>query len=131
MKHDIIRRADLERELLKEYSQVVSNRAKHPEEMGYSWQVEELDKILKIAKKIPAISDERIIILPEEIRVGSRVYEIYRFMDEGAWEVDVHRFRLEDIPKMGKTVFTTMEDAEKAIKSAKERGIKRPEELLQ
>lgn len=117
MKHDIIRRADLERELLKEYSQVVSNRAKHPEEMGYSWQVEELDKILKIAKKIPAISDERIIILPEEIRVGSRVYEIYRFMDEGAWEVDVHRFRLEDIPKMGKMVFTTMENAEKAIKA--------------
>lgn len=60
MNHDIIRRADLERELLKEYSQVVGNRAKHPEEMGYSWQVEELDKILKIAKKIPAISDERI-----------------------------------------------------------------------
>lgn len=56
MNHDIIRRADLERELLKEYSQVVSNRAKHPEEMGYSWQVEELDKILKIAKKIPGAS---------------------------------------------------------------------------
>ena len=71
MNNDIISRAELEKELLKEYSQVVSDRAKYTEELGYSWQVEELDKVLGIVRKIPAIPDERIIALPEGVKPGS------------------------------------------------------------
>lgn len=118
MNNDIISRAELEKELLKEYSQVLSDREKHPEGAGHHWQIEELDKVLKIVRNIPEIPDERIVVLPEGVKPGTRVYEIYRFLGKGAWEVDVHQFRLEDIPKMGKTVFTSMEQAENAIKSA-------------
>ena len=118
MSNDIISRAELEKELLKEYSQTLSDQQKHPEEPGYNWKIEELDKALKIAREIPKIPDERIVVLPEGVKPGTRVYEIYRFWGKGAWEVDVHQFRLEDIPKMGKTVFTSMEQAENAIKIA-------------
>ena len=80
-----------------------------------------LDKALKIAREIPKIPDERIVVLPEGVKPGTRVYEIYRFLGKGAWEVDVHQFRLEDIPKMGKTVFTSMEQADNAIERAKKK----------
>lgn len=130
MNNDIISRAELEKELLKEYSQVLSDREKHPEGAGHHWQIEELDKVLKIVRNIPEIPDERIVVLPEGVKPGSRVYEIFRFMDEGGWEIDVHNFRLEDIPKWGKTVFGTREEAEKADEAAQERGIKSIEELL-
>ena len=130
MNNDIISRAELEKELLKEYSQTLSDQQKHPEEPGYSWKIEELDKVLKIAREIPKIPDERIVVLPEGMKTGSRVYEIFRFLDEGSWEIDVHNFRLEDIPKWGKTVFGMKVQAENAIECAKKRGIKCEKELL-
>lgn len=65
MNNDIISRAELEKELLKEYSQALSNQQKHPEEPGYGWKIEELDKVLKIAREIPKIPDERIVVPPE------------------------------------------------------------------
>ena len=74
MSNDIISRAELEKELLKEYSQTLSDRQKHPEEPGYSWKIEELDKVLKIAREIPKIPDERIAVLPEGVKPGTHVY---------------------------------------------------------
>lgn len=54
--------------------------------------------------------------------VGTIVYEPYQFMGEGAWEIDVHKIRLEDLEKIGKTVFLTREDAEAALKELEGAG---------
>lgn len=62
---------------------------------------------------------ERLIILPCDI--GSKVYEIYQFLGEGAWEIEEHKIRLEDLENIGETVFLTREDAEAAI-SDKRKG---------
>ena len=40
---------------------------------------------------------------------------IYRFLDEGAWEIEEHKIRLEDLGHIGETVFLTREEAEAAI----------------
>lgn len=56
----------------------------------------------------------RLLKLPCDI--GQRVYEIYRFLDYGAWEIDVHEVRLEDLDKIGRTVFLTRKEAEAAVK---------------
>ncbi len=61
---------------------------------------------------------ERLIILPCDI--GSRVYEVYQFLGEGAWEIEEHKIRLEDLEKIGKTVFLTRGEAEAVIKTRKE-----------
>lgn len=50
--------------------------------------------------------------------VGTTVYEIYQFLGEGAWEIDVHRIRLEDLENIGKTVFLSRGEAEAAIRRA-------------
>lgn len=56
--------------------------------------------------------------------------KIYRFLDEGAWEISIHKLRFEDIQKIGKTVFPSIEQAENAIESVEKRGIKCEKELL-
>lgn len=56
----------------------------------------------------------KLLKLP--VPAGSLVYEPYRFMGEGAWEIDVHKIRLEDLEKIDKTVFLTREEAEDALK---------------
>ena len=80
---------------------------------------EVMSSVLRIVDEQSTVSDERIIILPEGVKPGNRVYEIYRFLGKGAWEVDVHQFRLEDIPRMGRTVFASMKEAENAIERRK------------
>ena len=50
------------------------------------------------------------------VPIGSLVYEPYQFMGNGAWEIDAHKIRLEDLDKIGKSVFLTMEEAEAALK---------------
>lgn len=50
------------------------------------------------------------------MKPGNREYEIFRYLDEGGWEIGVRNFRLEDIPKWGKTVFGTREEAERPMK---------------
>lgn len=113
MSDDIISRSELIEELRKEYARAAADQIKYPERQ------EEIERVLEIVRGIPKIANDRIIILPEGIKPGDRAYEIYRFCGEGAWEVDVHQLRLEDIPRMGRTVFTTMEDAKNAIEDAK------------
>ena len=61
----------------------------------------------------------KLIMLPCDI--GSKVYEIYQFLGEGAWEIEEHKIRLEDLEKIGKTVFLTREEAE-AVISEKRKG---------
>ena len=56
----------------------------------------------------------KILKLPCEI--GERVYKIYRFLDEGAWEIDEHKIKLEDLAVIGETVFLSREEAEAKIK---------------
>ena len=62
----------------------------------------------------------KLIMLPCEI--GSRVYEIYQFLGEGAWEIEEHKIRLEDLEKVGKTVFLTREEAETALEQRRKEG---------
>lgn len=72
-------------------------------EIVYEWKgykdLEEQGKLLKL----PAAA-------------GSLVYEPYQFMGDGAWEIDVHKIRLEDLDNIGKTVFLAREEAEAALK---------------
>lgn len=63
--------------------------------------------------------EEQGLLLKLPCKVGQQVYEIYRFLDEGAWEIDVHKIKLEDLDKIGKTVFLTQAEAEEALKSMK------------
>lgn len=55
----------------------------------------------------------KLMKLPCEI--GHRVYMIYQFCREGTWEIEEHKIKLEDLDKIGKTVFLTRPDAEQAL----------------
>lgn len=57
-------------------------------------------------------------------------YHKPRGAGKGAWEIGIHKLRFEDIQKMGKTVFPSIKQAEKAIEIAEKRGIKCEKELL-
>ena len=59
----------------------------------------------------------RLVELPCD--VGTRVYKIYRFCGVGAWEIEVHNIKLEDLAEIGKTIFFTREEAKKAIEARK------------
>ena len=60
--------------------------------------------------------EEQNKLLKLPVPVGSLVYEPYQFMGEGAWEIAVHKIRLEDLDKIGKSVFLTREEAEASLK---------------
>ena len=71
----------------------------------------------KLAEYETAEEEGRLVVLP--CKVGTRVYEIYQFCGYGAWEIEEHKIKLEDLDKIGKTVFPTREEAEKALKEMK------------
>ena len=71
----------------------------------------------KLYKYETAEEEGRLMVLP--CKVGTRVYEIYQFCGCGAWEIEEHKIKLEDLDKIGKTVFLTEEEAEKALKEIK------------
>ena len=76
-------------------------------------------KLVSQLKEYKELEEQgRLLELP--CAVGSRVYELYQFMGEGPWEIDVHIIRLEDLEKIGKTVFLTPEEAEATLKELKE-----------
>lgn len=60
--------------------------------------------------------EEQNKLLKLPCAVGTMIYEPYQFMEEGAWEIDIHKIRLEDLDKIGKSVFLTREAAEAALK---------------
>ena len=47
--------------------------------------------------------------------MGTTVYEIYKLCEDADWDIDHHKIRLEDLCKIGKTVFLKLEDAEEEI----------------
>ena len=61
-----------------------------------------------------AEEEGRLVVLP--CKIGTRVYEIYQFCGCGAWEIEEHKIKLEDLDKIGKTVFLTEEEAEKELR---------------
>ena len=73
-----------------------------------------LKAIQKLGEYETADEEGRLVVLP--CKVGIRVYEIYQFCGYGAWEIEEHKIKLEDLDKIGKTVFLTREEAEKALK---------------
>lgn len=81
-----------------------------------------LDRNRWIAKKCDgyARAEDQGKLLKLPTPVGSLVYEPYQFGGEGAWEIDVHRISLEDLDKIGKTVFLTREEAEATLKDSTE-----------
>ena len=68
----------------------------------------------RLRKYETAEEEGRLVVLP--CKVGIRVYEIYQFCGYGAWEIEEHKIKLEDLDKIGKTVFLTREEAKKALK---------------
>lgn len=58
-------------------------------------------------------SNGRILQLP--CAIGTKVFEIYRLCEGSAWEIEEHKIRLEDLNKIGKTVFLSRDEAEKTI----------------
>lgn len=77
-----------------------------------------LDRNRWITKKCDgyARAEDQGELLKLPAPVGSLVYEPYQFMGEGTWEIDVHKIRLEDLDKIGKTVFLNREEAEATLK---------------
>lgn len=73
------------------------------------------DIIDKLAEYETAEEEGQLFVLP--CKVGTRVYEIYQFCGYGAWEIEEHKIKLEDLDKIGKTVFLTREEAEKSLKN--------------
>lgn len=83
--------------------------------------------MMHLAEKLAEYEDleeqGRLIRLPCEIRhkirlpceIRHKVYMIYQFCDEGAWEIEEHKIRLEDLENIGKTVFLTRQEAEAAL----------------
>lgn len=47
--------------------------------------------------------------------IGTIVHEPYRFCSDGAWEIDHHKITLEDLDKVGISVFVDIKDAENYI----------------
>lgn len=75
------------------------------------------DIIDKLAKYETAEEEGRLVMLP--CKIGGMVYEIYKFCGYGAWEIEEHKIKLEDFDKIGKTVFITRKEAEKALHDMK------------
>lgn len=75
---------------------------------------DEMYKIMMhLAEKLADYEDKEesglLKILP--CPIGTVVHEPYKFCGEGAWEIDHHYLKLEDLDKIGKTVFVDENDA--------------------
>lgn len=72
------------------------------------------DDIRKALFKLAEYEDlkEQGKLLKMPCEIGHRVHMIYQFCGEGAWEIEEHKIRLEDLENIGKTVFLTRQEAE-------------------
>lgn len=70
-----------------------------------------------IAKKLADYEDaeEQGLLKMLPCPIGTMVHEPYKFCDDGAWEIDHHYLKLEDLDKIGKTVFVDENDAKAYI----------------
>ena len=75
---------------------------------------------MKLAQKLKEYEDKQeqglLKILP--CPIGTLVHEPYKFLGDGAWEIDHHYLKLEDLDKIGKTVFVDENDAKAYIEKA-------------
>ena len=89
---------------------------------------EELDEVCEscllnvcVKRVLDTGAEEQGKFLKLPVPAGSLVYEPYQFMGDGAWEIDAHKIRLEDLDRIGQTVFLTREEAEAALKEFREK----------
>lgn len=76
--------------------------------------VQDVRKIIYEWKSYKDLEEQgKLLKLP--CAVGDLVYEPYQFMGDGAWEIDIHKIRIEDLKNIGKTVFLTEEEARDAL----------------
>ncbi len=101
------------------------NPAGFPEDIGFTIRElaenEEWKTLDNIAERL-ANCEQRLKHyedLEEQLKckIGTPVYQIYKFCDDGAWEIDEHKICLEDLELIGKTVFLTQAKAEEALKN--------------
>lgn len=85
---------------------------------GYSRKCDNCNLLDRVCDKLGEYEDleEQGKLLKLPAPIGSLVYGLYQFMGEGDWEIDVHKIRLEDLDRIGKTVFLTSGEAESALK---------------
>lgn len=100
-------------------AQVCDELCRHPREIT---EQEKLDAVCKncpvdvyVRRVLDTGTEEQGKLLRLPCKICQRVYEVYQFMGNGAWEIDIHTIRLEDLDKIGKTVFLTREEAEAAV----------------
>ena len=55
--------------------------------------------------------EEQGLLLELPCKVGDTVYEHYRMTTLDEWEIDEHKITLEDLNKIGRTVFLTRKEA--------------------
>ncbi len=105
---------DIEKDLIE-----IECAIKSQEEKDNMFTVSVLQRCHKLVSELKSYREleEQGKLLKLPCAVGTWVYEVYQFMDEGAWEIDVHKIKLEDLDKIGKTVFLTREEAEAALKT--------------
>ena len=93
-------------------------------DLHISCEPNEAKKILKVAEKLKQYEDleeqGRLLRLPCDI--GTRVYKPFIVVcREKPWifspNIDVHYIKLEDLPKMGKKVFLTSQEADIKLNS--------------
>lgn len=79
------------------------------------WESEEYKgkAVDKLAEYEDLEEQGKLLKLP--CKIGQRVYMIYQFCGEGAWEIEEHKIKLEDLENIGKTVFLTRQEAEQAL----------------
>ena len=85
------------------------------------------DRVAVIASKfrqktLDKVKDLSLIELP--CPIGTVVHEPYKFCGEGAWEIDHHYLKLEDLDKIGKTIFVDENDAKAYIAEREAEEIK-------
>ena len=107
----------------------MKNRITSEFDAGRTWDSIERNKpypdvYRKLEEYENAEEDGRLFILPENLHVGDPVYEILFNDADHAHHIDGHIVKLEDIPKIGKTVFLTYQEAVEKLKSMKsQRGL--------
>ena len=69
--------------------------------------------IERLKEIIQAEHEGRLVVLP--CKVGTAVYQLDYNQHDGYW-IEPHFFKLEDVSRIGKTVFLTREEAEAALK---------------
>lgn len=102
----------------------MKNRITSEFDAGRTWASIERDKpypdvYRKLEEYENAEDDKRLFILPEDLHVGDPVYEILLNDADHSYDIEGHTVKFEDIPKIGKTVFLTYQEAVEKSKCMK------------